>query len=334
MSNTKRQHQREHWSTQQEIANPWGIRLLLFVYRYGGRPAFWLMACPVVFYYFLFAGKARRASRDYLQRLHEYSNGATPKSSWWWSYRHLLSFALNLLEKFVAWLGGVTEHSVAFPQREILYNLQQQQRGAVLFISHLGNTEMCRVLSMVNRGARLNILVHTRHAESFNKLLEKVNGHRRVELIEVTELNAATAAMLSERVANGELLAIAADRTPVGIAGRRITAEFLGRAAPFPQGPFILAALLKCPVYSLFCLRKQQGYQVYLEPFGEQLSLPRKHRQQALAGYAQQYADQLAHYCQMAPLQWYNFFNFWQQADIDSAETTGAALKGPDTSEY
>ncbi|MDM3869853.1 hypothetical protein QSV34_00655 [Porticoccus sp. W117] len=313
--NDANSHKEQHWSEQQEIANPLGIRILLFCYRYGGLPLFWLLACPVVLYYFLLAGKARRASLDYLRLLHIASDGKTPKSSWWNSYRHLLSFAQNLLEKFSAWIGGVTERTVQFPQRDVFTQLQARQQGAVLFISHLGNTEMCRVLSMVDNGARLNILVHTRHAESFNKLLEKVNGHRQVELLEVTELDAAVAAMLSQRVANGELLAIAADRTPVGVEGRRTQANFLGRTAPFPQGPYILAALLKCPVYSLFCLRQKKGYRVYIEHFAEQLVLPRGARQSALAEYAQQYADRLSHYCQQAPLQWYNFFDFWQGSD-------------------
>jgi predicted LPLAT superfamily acyltransferase len=80
----------------------------------------------------------------------------------------------------------------------------------------------------------------------------------------------------------------------------------------FPQGPFILATLLKCPVYTLFCL-KQQGRQViYFDHFSDMLTFPRKTREQVLQQTIQRYAERLEHYCLMEPLQWFNFFDFWR----------------------
>jgi predicted LPLAT superfamily acyltransferase len=50
-----------------------------------------------------------------------------------------------------------------------------------------------------------------------------------------------------------------------------------------------------------------------LEHFAERVILSRRERQSALAGYAQRYALRLETYCQRAPLQWFNFFDFWQE---------------------
>ncbi len=307
--------ERQHWSSHREVTSRWGIRLLLAVYRYGGRPVYWVLVCPVVFYYFLFASRARLASRDYLQRLSKDTPDQERKSGWWWSYRHFLSFAHCLLDKFTVWASGVDERMVQFPDRELFARLKRQKRGAVLLTSHLGNTEMCRALSAMCGNVRLNILVYTRHAEEFNRLLAQVNGRSKLELIQVSDLTPATAVMLSERVQDGELVVVAADRTPVGAGSRKVAVNFLGDSAMLPQGPFILAALLECPVYTLFCLREGRQYRVYLEPFGEQLKLPRNERQQALQRYAQQFADQLADYCRLAPLQWYNFYDFWEGSE-------------------
>nr|MBF4405801.1 glycosyltransferase family 2 protein [Vibrio anguillarum] len=47
------------------------------------------------------------------------------------------------------------------------------------------------------------------------------------------------------------------------------------------------------------------------EHFSDNIDLPRKERQAALAQVVQRYADRLEHYTLQAPLQWYNFFNFW-----------------------
>ncbi|MBV8653201.1 MAG: glycosyltransferase family 2 protein, partial [Alphaproteobacteria bacterium] len=78
--------------------------------------------------------------------------------------------------------------------------------------------------------------------------------------------------------------------------------------------PYILAHLLGCPVYLLFCLREKGGYRLYFERFAERIELPRgPGRGEALAGHAGRYAGRLADLALLAPFQWYNFFDFWNQ---------------------
>jgi predicted LPLAT superfamily acyltransferase len=73
---------------------------------------------------------------------------------------------------------------------------------------------------------------------------------------------------LHERLERGEWLAIAGDRVPLH-GGRSVTVDFLGHPA-FPQGPWLLAGLLKCPVNLLMCLKQPDGhYRLTLEPFAD-----------------------------------------------------------------
>jgi predicted LPLAT superfamily acyltransferase len=83
----------------------------------------------------------------------------------------------------------------------------------------------------------------------------------------------------------------------------------------FPQGPFILAALLKCPVYTLFCLKQNARHVIYFEHFSDELNFPRKNRNQALQQTIQRYTQRLEHYCLLEPWQWFNFFDFWRLDD-------------------
>ena len=92
---------------------------------------------------------------------------------------------------------------------------------------------------------------------------------------------------------------------------------FLGAEALFPQGPFILAALLKCPVYTVFCLKQQGKHVIYFDHFSEMLNFPRKTREQAMQQIIQRYAERLQTYCLKEPLQWFNFFDFWRVAHDD-----------------
>ena len=96
---------------------------------------------------------------------------------------------------------------------------------------------------------------------------------------------------------------------------RVIWSEFLGRAAPFPQGPFVLAAALRCPVLLMFALRQQGKLRIHCEAFADPLLLPRAQRQQALQQAVDRYAARLAHYALLAPLDWFNFFDFWTLPD-------------------
>lgn len=47
------------------------------------------------------------------------------------------------------------------------------------------------------------------------------------------------------------------------------------------------------------------------------MRLPRKNREQAIVQTIQRYAERLQHYCLKAPLQWFNFFDFWHVDNND-----------------
>lgn len=69
--------------------------------------------------------------------------------------------------------------------------------------------------------------------------------------------------------------------------------DFLGAKALFPQDPFILTSLLKCPVYSLFCLKQYGKHVIYFEHFSVVLKFPRKTREQTMQQMIQKYAERL-----------------------------------------
>jgi predicted LPLAT superfamily acyltransferase len=191
----------------------------------------------------------------------------------------------------------------------------EQGQGLLILGSHLGNLEVGRVMAYLGKKVSVNVLVHTKHAEKFNTLLNRYAECGKMNLIQVTEMNAATAMMLQDRIDAGELVVIAADRTPVSGQNRVAKADFLGKTALFPQGPFILASLLKCPVYTLFCLKQHDKQVIYFDHFSDSLSFSKKQRNTMIERCAQAFADRLQHYCLQEPLQWFNFYDFWQVGD-------------------
>ncbi|WP_318522890.1 glycosyltransferase family 2 protein [Photobacterium leiognathi] len=309
--------EQQHWSSHAERGTILGIKTLLAVYSLLGRKAFNVLLKAVMGYYYLTGKKARKASEDYLEQLESFASDnqlALPAKLN--SYDHLLSFGHTMLDKLVAWKGDYSENNLTIHGDEHFNELAKRQQGIVVLGSHLGNLELCRALSSRHPDIKINALVFTEHAERFNAVLKAINPDSDLNLIQVNELGADTAIMLQQKVEQGEWVVIVGDRTSVTKEQRVVWADFLGKPAPFPQGSFILASVLKVPVYTLFGLRDDSQatphFDVYFEPFSEQLILPRKTRETALQETVQQYASRLESYTIKAPLQWYNFFNFWQ----------------------
>jgi len=306
-----------HWSVETERRGQWGLRFMLAVYRYGGRLPFTLLLWPVVAIYWLSGQRARTASRQWLAQVTAVAQqrqvALPPRLN---SYRHFLRFAGAMLDKVASWRGDLRwGRDIDFaPGAEAVIRAPAGQ-GKLILASHLGDIEACRAMAQQVSGLVINALVFTDNARRFRAVLETIAPQAGVNLMPVSDIGPETAILLQQKLDAGEWVAIVGDRTAVnpqrGGERRVIWSDFLGRAAPFPQGPFVLAAALRCPVLLMFALQQQGKLRIHCEPFADPLLLPRAQRQQALQQAVDHYAERLAHYALLAPLDWFNFFDFW-----------------------
>jgi predicted LPLAT superfamily acyltransferase len=108
-----------------------------------------------------------------------------------------------------------------------------------------------------------------------------------------------------------------------------VEVEFLGGRIRLPTGPYVMAAVLGCPMYLTFGLHTAPDrYDLYCEPFAERVILPRRDRDEAIRQYAQRYADRLADHCEKAPLNWFNFYDYWID-DEPRLDAAPGAEEGP-----
>jgi len=271
-----------------------------------GRWPFRLALYPVLVWYVATQGRARRASSAYLAR-------AGAPHGVLGVVRHFGAFAEAILDKMLLWGGLFDFSNVSLHGAEPLLEMIESRRGALLVCAHLGNLDLCRALSLRTPGLRVTVLVHTRHAQAFNAMLAKLDPRSQLNLMQVTEMTPAMAMQLSERIERGEFVVIAGDRVPVSAAPRVAMAPFLGQAAAFPIGPYVMASVLGCPLYTMFALRQGERHELHFECLRERVVLPRTTRAQALDVLAADYAARLERYARRAPLEWFNFYDFWQQ---------------------
>ncbi|MFP2422075.1 glycosyltransferase family 2 protein [Pseudescherichia vulneris] len=313
---------RQHWAKQPEAKGLWGMRLMIWVWKTFGRGAFSLLLWPVIAVFWLTAREPRRASQQWIARAKkELAARNLPPPKRFNSFQHFLGFGHAILDKIASWRGELK------PGRDIVFAPGAQAaldmsapQGKLLLASHLGDVEACRALST----RTINALVFNDNAQRFKQVMEENAPQSGINLISVTDVGPDTAMLLKEKLDQGEWVAIVGDRIAVnpqrGGDWRVIWSDFMGSPAPFPQGPFILASVLKCPVLMIFALKQQGKLQVHCEPFADPLLLPRGERQQALQTTVDRYAQRLEHYALLSPLDWFNFFDFWRLPDATEKE--------------
>ena len=309
-----------HWAQIGESTFVAGMWLLFHVHRVLGRWPFLLCLYPVILYYWLSKPIARRSSLEYLRYMQAAHGVWHASPGWRQSLQHFRMFAQVILDKMLAISGSYPASRVRISGHEAILDLIARGQGGVFVTAHMGCIELCQVLAEKRKGLRLNVLVHTKHAEQFNRVLDRLSPDNKVRFLQVTDFNAATAMMLSERVAQGEFIAIAGDRVPVQ-KSKTTSAQFLGHEAPFPSGPYVIAALLKCPLFLMTCTHVDnvngngKGYALRISELAAQVELPRARRDAAIADYAAKYAHSVEERLVAAPFDWFNFFPFWTQAD-------------------
>ena len=317
---------RQHWAQQDEVKGLWGMRLMLRVWELLGRRAFTVLLWPVIGVYWLIARPARQASRQWMARVkQELRQRSMPVPSRLNSFFHFMRFGNAMLDKVASWRGELKLHRdivFAHGASEAL-NIAAPQ-GKLLLASHLGDVEACRALAQLEGSKIINALVFSENAQRFKQIMSEMAPEAGVNLMSVTDIGPDTAIAIKEKLERGEWVAIVGDRIAVnpqrGGEWRVIWSRFMGQPAPFPQGPFILASILRCPVVLIFALRQQGKLVLHCEPFADPLRLPRSERQQALQDTVDRYAQRLEHYALMSPLDWFNFFDFWHLPESSEKE--------------
>ncbi len=317
--------QQPHWSEQKERGSFFALRFMLFLYRCGGKWICRLLVYPIVLYFFLTGTRARRASRKYLTRLYhaapDHAGLARPPGTRD-VLRHFIEFGTTCIDRLDAWTGCIKRTDVIWPNRQVLIDQARAKQGGVLIGTHLGCMDLLRGVASQLPDLKINALVFIDHAQHFNRMFRIANPGITMQLISVKSFTPDVALMLADKVEKGEFVVVLADRIPAGARDRVEWIPFLGHDAPWPTGPMLLASLMNCPVFLIFCLRKTgRQYEVYLEHFeNENLALPRKSRRAALQGAIDRHARVVERYCGLAPYQWFNFYDFWADRHVDGKQ--------------
>ena len=311
MSNTS-----NHWSSVKEAGTLIGLRFLWLMHKIFGRWMVSFMLLPTVLYFLLFRPETRRSSKQYLLIHHQqYPNYWKKRPNIFNVARHFWEFAETVVDKLLSWFVEIDAEQFDIQDEPFLESLMADKRGRLIIGSHFGNLEYCRGFVHRYRDIVINILIHDKHSENYNTLMQQLNSESRVNIFQVSEFDVQTMLKIKAKIDAGEWIFIAGDRTPPSGSLRTTEVDFMGQKALLPIGPYLLAKGLACPVQLLFtycdCSSRDRKIKVEMVNFSEQIKIDRKDREIALNKYAQRYANELEDRCARSPYQWFNFYDFW-----------------------
>ncbi|MCD0464294.1 lipid A biosynthesis acyltransferase [Flavobacterium sp. ENC] len=277
-----------------------GYRIFVFlIQKIGIRSAYGLLYF-VASYYFLFLKKSNSAIFYYFNQRLKYSRFKSRKMV----FRSYYTFGQTIIDKISISAGMRNKFTYEFDGIEVLKNLLAAKKGGVLISAHVGNFEIAEhFLGDINLDFSINLVTTDLEHSAIKNYLESLAQKPSVKFIiikddlsHIFEINAA--------LANNELVCFTGDRYFEGT--KSLSEEILGQEAHFPAGPFLIASRLKVPVVFVYVMKEPN---LHYHLYAREATV--KHRDEK--GLLKEYVQSVETILQKYPLQWFNYFDFWNQ---------------------
>jgi predicted LPLAT superfamily acyltransferase len=302
----------QHWSARPEGGGRFAIWVIRTIALRCGRPCARSLLYPATLYFFLRRGYERRVSYAFLER------ALGRKATAWEVMRHIHSFASTMLDRVFLLSDRYARFDVRVHGLEELTSRMQPQRGVLLLGAHVGSFEALRVLATERPDVKVCAVLDTQKTPALTELLHQLNPAVARNVIDASRPGPEIVLALGEAVREGALVTLLADRARQHES--TVIVDFMGSPAAFPAAPFLIGALLKVPM--VICIGMYRGgnrYDLYFEPFVDDLVLPRHARKTELRAVAQRYAARLEHHVRQDPYNWFNWHDFWNLEGLDDA---------------
>jgi predicted LPLAT superfamily acyltransferase len=310
-----------HWSgTGRLRGGRWGIWFFLTTLRLLGLPLTYVLLVPPALY-FSFVSPDVPATMAY----HERMFGSLP--FWkrrWLVFRHFLAFGRALIDRTAVLAGNTRHFSFSFDGEHHLRDALAEGRGVLLLTAHLGNWEVAgQFLSRLE--VPINVTGFDNESGQIRALLNQASNAK-FRLIPLTG-SPTDAIALVAAMRRGEVVAMLGDRAYGSVSAR---IPFLGGMASFPIGAYVMAAMAGAPLIHVFNLLEPGGHYHFFGFPPQRLQMPpHNQRDGYLRACATRFAQDLETILKRDPLQWYNFYPFWDEAQPSAQPRTSPQSTRP-----
>ncbi len=281
--------------------NKTGYGIFIAVLKKMGVLPAYILLLFVAAYYFLFSRKSSRAMWYYLRK----RLGFPFLKSLISLYKNYYWFGQALIDRIVMMAGIPNRFTFNFDGEEHLHQMVADGKGGLLLSAHIGNWEIAgHLLKRLN--TRINIVMFDGEHQQLKQYLENTTGQRNANIIVIKD-NISHIYEIMEALNNNELVCMHSDRFLPG--NKTLQAQFLGKPACFPQGPFALATKLNVPVTFVFAMKESfYHYHFFATPAVVYKNKPGISSEKVLEAFVGAMTGKVKSY----PAQWYNYYDFWK----------------------
>ncbi len=290
------------WTAQTERGSPLLLKLMAWAALHFGRGFALLLIWPIALFFWLRTPSQRQHSAAYLRRVLARDVSARD------TFAHYRSFSTAILDRVFFLSDRYDLYDIDVAGLHHLENTITQGRGGFLLGAHVGSFEALRAVARTRKDAPVCIAMFEEAARKINAFVRALNPNAATDIIALGRPDSMLA--IQERLARGQLVGMLADRS-LG-EDKMQAVPFLGDPAKFPIGVFRMAAALHVPVIFMSGLHLGGNrYRLSFEPLADFSETPRAEREAAVANAVRSYAGSIEAACRLAPLNWFNFYDFW-----------------------
>lgn len=294
------------YEVKEQAAGHKRLMLLWYIYKLAGKYPVKFIVFFVTLFAFLGAPKIRKCSQKYLKI-------TTGNGSLIQSFKHFLNYSYSLVDKMEMFTDNFPFKNIYFAdknKKQQLYSDLLNKKGIYFLCSHLGNINAMRTFfrsGEVIDDIKVNLFMEAEQCRTFKKFINEISSDNPITAYAVENIDVTTSMELKDKLDKGEILFIAGDRISAHNKDAVFKADFLGRKVGFPTGAFKFALIMGVPIYFIACtLEKNKKYKIYLKKF--EFNGKRSER---LAELEQQYVEFLENLTKQYPLQFYHFYDFF-----------------------
>ncbi len=298
------------WQDQKESTSPFGMNIIIICYKLFGLRITLAIVNVLAYLVVLSNAKVYKISQNYLLTLKAYAKSKKINLPSCSPFSHVATFCRTLFFRGLAWDGLIQRSDKENIEVVNTLNTLVKEHPSKLIISaHIGTLDVLRALNAQKNPHPVNIVMWTKQSAKLQAFFKKLNASSNLHIIEIDEINPNLAINIQEKLAHNEWVVIMADRMSANDS-RYVEVDFLGEKARFPQGPWILALLLKASVLTLYHFETKNGSNLVYNDWGI-CSTERMKRAEMVEFLAQKYANELEEIVLKYPNHWFNFYDFW-----------------------
>ena len=277
-----------------------GYKIFVFFIRKVGIQSAYFILYFVASYYFIFLKKSNQAIFYYFKERLGYSYFKSKRMV----FKSYYTFGQTIIDKISISAGMQNKFTYEFEGADILKKLLEEKKGGVLISAHIGNFKISEhFFSEIDIDFQINLVTTDLEHSAIKNYLESITKKSTIKFIiikddltHIFEINSA--------LARNELVCFTGDRYFEGV--KSLSENLLGKEAKFPAGPFLIATRLKVPVVFVYVMKEANlHYHLYTRESKV------KHRDEK--GLLKAYTESVESMLQKYPLQWFNYFDFWNQ---------------------